>query len=105
MVRNSVLNFKHKPLNGMHDFPCSTFKVFYVQEWGPCGMGVNTGLSPGKLSTCHPSPCMSSMPHVTWSKVKYNFAHGTLGHAIEHGKVKGSHMTFNVQHESSFYLY
>ena len=27
-----------------------------------------------------------------------NFAHGTLGHAIEHGKVKGSHMTLNVQH-------
>ena len=31
-----------------------------------------------------------------------NFAHGTLGHAIEHGQVKGSHMTLNVQHESSF---
>ena len=30
-----------------------------------------------------------------------NFAHGTLGHAIEHGQVKGSHMTLNVQHESS----
>ena len=30
MVRNSVLNFKHKPLNGMYDFPCSNFKVFYV---------------------------------------------------------------------------
>ena len=28
-----------------------------------------------------------------------------LGHAIEHGKVKGSHMTFNVQHESSFNLH
>ena len=47
MVRNSVLNFKHKPLNGTHGFPCSTFKVFYVQEWGPCGMGGNIGLSPG----------------------------------------------------------
>ena len=31
-----------------------------------------------------------------------NFVHGTLGHAIEHGHVKGSHMTLNVQHESSF---
>ena len=28
-----------------------------------------------------------------------NFAHGPLGHAIEHGQVKGSHMAFNVQHE------
>ena len=27
-----------------------------------------------------------------------NFAHGTLGHAIEHGKVKGSHMTLNIQY-------
>ena len=34
-------------------------------------------------------------------KTKNNFAHGTLGHAIEHGQIKGSHMTLNVQHESS----
>ena len=33
MVRNSVLNFKHKPLNEMHDFPCSSFSVI------PSGMG------------------------------------------------------------------
>ena len=39
MVRNSVLNFKHKPMNGMHDFPYSTFKVLYHQEWGTCGIG------------------------------------------------------------------
>ena len=32
----------------------------------------------------------------------HNSAYGTLGHAIEHGQVKGSHMTLNVQHESSF---
>ena len=27
-----------------------------------------------------------------------NFPQDTLGHAIEHGQVKGSHMTLNVQH-------
>ena len=38
-----------------------------------------------------------------WHEVRQNnFAHGTLGHAIEHGQVKGSHMTLNIQHESSF---
>ena len=42
--------------------------------------------------------------HVTCGKVN-NFAHGTLGHAIEHGQVKTSHMTLNVQHESSFKLH
>ena len=47
MVRYSVLNFKHKPLNGTHDYPCSTFKVLYHLEWGPCGMGDDLGLSPG----------------------------------------------------------
>ena len=26
-----------------------------------------------------------------------NFAHGSLGHAIEHEQAKGSHMSFNVQ--------
>ena len=26
-----------------------------------------------------------------------NFAHGSLGLAIEHGKVMGSHMSLNVQ--------
>ena len=34
-----------------------------------------------------------------------NFAHGTLGHAIEHGQVKGSHMTLNVQYKSSINLH
>ena len=41
-----------------------------------------------------------------WHEVRQNnFAHGTLGHVIEHGQVKGSHMTLNVQHESSFNLH
>ena len=32
-----------------------------------------------------------------WHEVRQNnFAHGILGHAIEHGQVKGSHMTLNV---------
>ena len=34
-----------------------------------------------------------------------NFAHCTLGHATEHGQVKGSNMTLNVQHENSFNLH
>ena len=29
----------------------------------------------------------------------HNLAHGSLGHAIEHGQVKGSHMAFNFQHK------
>ena len=28
-----------------------------------------------------------------------NFADGSLGHAIEHEQVMGSHMAFNVQYE------
>ena len=41
-----------------------------------------------------------------WHEVRQNnFAHGTLGHVIEHGPVKGSHMTLNVQHESLFNLH
>ena len=31
---------------------------------------------------------------------KINLIHGILGYVIEHGQVKGSHMTLNVQHES-----
>ena len=31
---------------------------------------------------------------------KITLAHGTLGHVLEHGQVKGSHMTLNVQHKS-----
>ena len=43
------------------------------------------------------------MEGTMWHEVRQNnFAHGTLGHAIEHGQVKGSHMTLNVQHESLF---
>ena len=34
-----------------------------------------------------------------WHVVRQNnFAHGSLGHAIKHGHVKGCHMTLNVQH-------
>ena len=40
-----------------------------------------------------------------WHEARQNnFAHCTLGHVIEHGQVKGSHLTLNVQHESSFKL-
>ena len=42
--------------------------------------------------------------HVTCGKVKINLTQGTLGHVIEHGQVKGSDMTLNVQHESLFKL-
>ena len=45
------------------------------------------------------------MEGTMWHVVRQNsFAHGTLGHAIEHGQVKGSHMTLNVQHQSTFKL-
>ena len=40
MVRNSVLNFKYKPLNGMHDFPCSTFKVLQAIIGGHVAWGM-----------------------------------------------------------------
>ena len=42
---------------------------------------------------------------LTMRSEKIIFAHGTLGHAIENGQVKGSHMTLNVQHESSYKLH
>ena len=43
------------------------------------------------------------MEGTMWHEVRQKkIVHGTLGHAIEHGQVKGSHMTVNVQHESSF---
>ena len=38
--------------------------------------------------------------HVAWDKNKICLVHGTLGHVLEHGQVKGSHMTLNVQHKS-----
>ena len=41
-----------------------------------------------------------------WYEVRQNnFEHSTVGHVIEHGQVKGSHMTLNVHHESSFNLH
>ena len=50
--------------------------------------------------------CFTIMEGTMWHEVRQNnLAHGTLGHAIEHGQVKGSHMTLNVQHESSFNLH
>ena len=49
-----------------------------------------------------PSPCIGSMPRVKKSKVN-NLAHGTLGHAIEHGQIKGSHMTLTVQCQMFIY--
>ena len=42
---------------------------------------------------------------MTINKQWDNLVHGTLGHAIEHGQVTGSHMTLNVQHENSFILH
>ena len=62
-------NFEYRLLYDIHDFPCSTFKIFY-QHGG-------------------------TMWHVVRQN---NFAHGSLGHAIKHGQVKGCHMTLNVQH-------
>ena len=43
--------------------------------------------------------CQTIMPtySVTCGEVIY-LKHGTLGHATEHGQVKGSHLTLNVQH-------
>ena len=43
--------------------------------------------------------CQTIMPtnSVTCGRVS-NLKHGTLGHAIGHGQVKGSHLTLNVQH-------
>ena len=38
------------------------------------------------------------MLHVSWYG-KNNLAHVSLGHANEHGQVKGSHMASNVQHK------
>ena len=46
------------------------------------------------------------MEGTMWHVVRQNnFAHGTLGHAIEHGQDKDSCMTLNVQHENSFNLH
>ena len=41
----------------------------------------------------------TNMEGTMWHVVRQNnFAHGSLGHAIKHGQVKGCHMTLNVQH-------
>ena len=50
------------------------------------------------------------MPYPTWLPAMWHgmkqkcLAHGTLGHVLEHGEVKGSHMTLNVQHENTIKL-
>ena len=47
--------------------------------------------------------CFTIMKGTMWHEIRQNnFAHSIIGHAIEHGQVKGSHMTLNVQYESSF---
>ena len=52
-----------------------------------------------------PLKCFTIIEGTMWHEVRQNnFAHGTLGHAFEHGQVKGSHMTLNVQHEIFFKL-
>ena len=41
----------------------------------------------------------TNMEGTMWHVVRQNnFAHGSLGHAIKHGQVKGCDMTLNVQH-------
>ena len=43
--------------------------------------------------------CQTIMPTISVTCGGFiNLKHGTLGHAIEHGQVKGSHLTLNVQH-------
>ena len=69
MYENSATNFEYRLLYDTHDLPCSTFKMVYHME--------------------------GTMWHVV---TQNNFPQDTLGHTIEHGKVKGSHMTLNVQH-------
>ena len=69
LYRNLATNFEYRLLYDIHDLPCSTFKIFY-QHGG-----------------------------TIWHVLRQNnFAHGSLGHAIKHGQVKGCHMTLNVQH-------
>ena len=46
------------------------------------------------------------MEGTMWYEVRQNnFAHGTLGHATEHGQVNGSHLTLNVQHKKFIQIY
>ena len=41
--------------------------------------------------------CFTITEGTMWHEMRQNnFAHVTLGHVIEHGQVKGSHMTLNV---------
>ena len=50
--------------------------------------------------------CLAIRKGAMWHVVRQNnFVLGTLGHAIEYGQVKGSQMTLNIQHESSFNLH
>ena len=70
LYKNSATNFKCRLLYDTHDLPCSIYKVSNHHAYIPSDMW--------------------------WGKI--NLKHGTLGHAIEHGQVKGSHLTLNVQH-------
>ena len=56
LYENSATNFEYRLLYDIHDLPCSTFKIFYHHG--------------------------GTMWHVVRQN---NFAHGTLGHDIEHG--------------------
>ena len=56
LYKNSATNFEYRLLYDTHNLPCSTFKIFYLHG--------------------------GTMWHVVRQN---NFAHGTLGHAIEHG--------------------
>ena len=56
LYKNSATNFEYRLLYDTHDFPCSTFKIFYHHGGD----------------------------HVACGKTN-NFAHCTLGHATKHG--------------------
>ena len=50
------------------------------------------------------------MPYPTWLPAMWHgikqlcLTHGTIGHVLEHGEVKGSHMTLNVQYKNTLKL-
>ena len=59
----------------------------------------NIALSPSKLKTCYTnSTKVVSMSLHEGNMHVYDFAHGSLGHAIEHGQVIGSFMAFSVSY-------
>ena len=69
LYRNLATNFEYRLLYDIHDLPFQLLKYF------------------------------TNMEGTMWHVVRQNnFVHGSLGHAIKHGQVKGCHMTLNVQH-------